>query len=71
MKRHVRVTFHEISLFKRIHKSARLSLTIFKDSLNPKNNENKIFKAGEGAGRSGSFFFFSQDNRFIVKTMST
>lgn len=29
-----------------------------------------VFKAGEGAGRSGSFFFFSHDNRFIVKTMS-
>ncbi len=29
-----------------------------------------IFKAGEGAGRSGSFFFFSHDDRFIVKTMS-
>jgi hypothetical protein len=30
-----------------------------------------IFKAGESAGRSGSFFFFSHDDRFIVKTIST
>jgi hypothetical protein len=30
-----------------------------------------IFAAGEGAGRSGSFFFFSHDKRFIIKTMST
>ena len=29
-----------------------------------------IFKAGEGAGRSGSFFFFSHDKKFIIKTMS-
>jgi hypothetical protein len=29
-----------------------------------------IFKAGEGAGRSGSFFFFSHDHKFIVKTMT-
>ena len=29
-----------------------------------------VFKAGEGAGKSGSFFFFSHDDRFIVKTMS-
>ena len=29
-----------------------------------------VFKAGEGAGRSGSFFFFSHDDRFIIKTMS-
>jgi len=30
-----------------------------------------VFQAGEGAGRSGSIFFFSHDDRFIVKTMST
>jgi len=29
-----------------------------------------VFKAGEGAGRSGSFFFFSHDGRYIVKTMT-
>ena len=29
-----------------------------------------VFRAGEGAGRSGSFFFFSHDNKFIIKTMS-
>ena len=30
-----------------------------------------IFKAGEGAGRSGSFFFFSHDRKFIIKTMTS
>ena len=29
-----------------------------------------VFKAGEGAGRSGSFFFFSHDNQYIIKTMT-
>jgi 1-phosphatidylinositol-4-phosphate 5-kinase len=29
-----------------------------------------VFQAGEGAGRSGSFFFFSHDRRFIIKTMT-
>jgi hypothetical protein len=29
-----------------------------------------VFKVGEGAGASGSFFFFSQDRRFIIKTMT-
>ena len=29
-----------------------------------------MFKAGEGAGKSGSFFFFSHDRKFIIKTMS-
>ena len=29
-----------------------------------------VFKAGEGAGSSGSFFFFSHDRKFIIKTMT-
>ena len=39
-------------------------------SLSPKFNREMVFKAGEGAGRSGSFFFFSHDNHFLVKTIS-
>jgi len=38
-------------------------------SLDIDNNRNAIFKAGEGAGQSGSFFFFSHDKKFIIKTM--
>jgi hypothetical protein len=34
-----------------------------------KNLEN-IKKAGESGGKSGAFFFFSYDGRFIIKTMS-
>ena len=26
-------------------------------------------QSGEGAGKSGSFFFFSHDKKFIIKTM--
>jgi hypothetical protein len=33
-------------------------------------NRHRVFKAGEGAGSSGSFFFFSHDNKFIIKTIS-
>ena len=29
-----------------------------------------VFQAGEGAGRSGSFFFFSHDRKWIIKTMT-
>ena len=39
-------------------------------SLNPRSNRDQIFKTGEAAGASGSFFFFSHDRRFIVKTMT-
>jgi hypothetical protein len=38
-------------------------------SLDYKKNRNQIFSSGEASGKSGSFFFFSHDRRFIVKTM--
>ena len=38
-------------------------------SLSLEKNRNMVFKAGEGAGQSGSFFFFSHDNRFLIKTL--
>jgi 1-phosphatidylinositol-4-phosphate 5-kinase len=28
-----------------------------------------VFKAGQNAGASGSFFFFSHDRKFLIKTM--
>lgn len=40
------------------------------DSLDASNNRDMVFRAGEGAGASGSFFFFSYDRKFIIKTMS-
>ena len=33
-------------------------------------NRRMVFKAGEGGGASGSFFFFSHDNKFLIKTLS-
>jgi hypothetical protein len=32
-------------------------------------NRAQAFSAGEASGKSGSFFFFSHDNKFIIKTM--
>lgn len=32
-------------------------------------NIDAVFKAGESQGKSGSFFFFSHDRKFIIKTM--
>lgn len=42
----------------------------FSESLHPKHNREMVFKAGEGAGRSGSFFFFSKNGKYIIKTMT-
>jgi hypothetical protein len=45
-------------------------LESFLESLAPIFNHNKTFNTDEG-GRSGSFFFFTHDRRYIVKTMSS
>jgi hypothetical protein len=42
-----------------------------KASLSVDCNRQMVFKAGEGAGASGSFFFFSHDNRFLIKTLQS
>lgn len=33
-------------------------------------NRDMIFKANQGEGASGSFFFHSKDHRFLIKTVS-
>lgn len=33
-------------------------------------NIQRIRDAGEGMGKSGSFFFFSHDDNFLIKTMT-
>ncbi len=68
--RNVLVTFHCYKVFKILHKSARLSFETIYQSLHPRFNREMILKSGESAGRSGSFFLFSHDDRFIVKTIS-
>ena len=39
-------------------------------SLDVERNQEQVFRAGEGAGASGSFFFFSFDHRFLIKTLT-
>ena len=66
------VTYHQKNVFKQMfaqYFSAYIGA--LKKSLSPKFNRDMVFKAGEGAGRSGSFFFFSHDRRFIIKTMTS
>ena len=38
-------------------------------SLSVENNKHNIFKAQQSAGASGTFFFFSNDGKFIIKTL--
>jgi 1-phosphatidylinositol-4-phosphate 5-kinase len=43
---------------------------MIKASLSAEFNRESVFKAGESQGKSGSFFFFSHDKNFIIKTMT-
>lgn len=71
MKQRVEVTYHRLDIFKEMFREYFSSqLANFHESLSPKFNRDMVFKAGEGAGRSGSFFFFSHDRKFIIKTMT-
>jgi 1-phosphatidylinositol-4-phosphate 5-kinase len=33
-------------------------------------NRDQVFNAGESVGQSGSFFFFSKDGKFLIKTLT-
>ena len=60
------------------YEDAKFAQIMFMDNIKPEDvikslslekNRNMVFRAGEGVGQSGSFFFFSHDNRFIIKTL--
>ncbi len=64
------VISHQQQKFKEILEIDGIDSQQIKDSLSVEANRHRVFKAGEGAGSSGSFFFFSHDNKFIIKTIS-
>ena len=66
----VEVEGHYIHQFKDLRCANGISTKDLLESLDPERNASCVFKAGEASGASGSFFFFSKDKRFIVKTMS-
>lgn len=70
LKSKTTVTFHQMGEFKEMFKEYFDDFDLFHKSLSPEFNREMVFKAGEGAGRSGSFFFFSHCKTFIIKTMS-
>ena len=39
------------------------------ESLDIEDNLMSIFQSGEGIGQSGSFFFYTKDQKFVIKTM--
>ena len=65
----VTVTFYQMKMFTSMFADYFSNFDVLYQSLSTKFNRNQVFRAGEGAGRSGSFFFFSHDNKFIIKTI--
>lgn len=61
---------HHEEKFKVLREMDKISNADLIESLAPHRNRKAIFKSGQGAGKSGSFFFFSHDNRFVIKTAS-
>lgn len=58
------------TIFATIRNQEGITTENIRESLSPEFNREMVFKAGEGQGKSGSFFFFSHDRRFIIKTMN-
>ena len=48
-----------------------ITCEMIRESLSTDANNKAVFKAKESAGKSGSFFFFSFDRKFIIKTMNS
>lgn len=55
--------------FQKIMDLSDVTPNMIKESLN--NNSKKQFQAKQGDGRSGSLFFFTEDKRFIIKTINS
>ena len=62
---------HKNYEFKQIREAHGISDHQIAQSLDLDKNINKIFLAGKGSGRSGSFFFYSFDNNLIIKTIQS
>lgn len=58
------------NVFQIIRNNDDISNKMLGNSLNPNNNKNFVKSLVESKGKSGSFFFFSDDKRFIIKTIN-
>jgi len=64
------IVSHKQDMFLKIMELDGIKPQDIMESLAPETNRNRVFKAGQGAGLSGQFFFFSSDNRFLIKTIT-
>ena len=70
-KESVQITEHGTEYFSKIRKYFHISTELILDSVHPMKNQENLFKVGGGeGGRSGSFFFFTYNRKFLIKTIS-
>ena len=65
----VKVYDYACKAFHKLRYNDGISSFMIKNSLDPDTNLENALKAGESTGKSGSFFFFSKDRKFIIKTV--
>ena len=75
MKIKIDITAYAPQVFKFIRHLDGIDEVDIINSVDPMNNKFQIFKSNKGqknqqGGKSGSFFFFTQDKKYIIKTMS-
>ena len=61
---------YEDNKFAKILKLDGVKPEEIQESLSLEKNRESIFQSGQGAGKSGSFFFFTSDKRFLIKTLA-
>lgn len=64
-----KITSTESEKFRMIMNQDNISSKQILESLDLYKNKKNVFNAGEGAGASGSFFFFTYDRKFLIKTL--
>jgi 1-phosphatidylinositol-4-phosphate 5-kinase len=57
-------------LFYHLRQLDKINSEILQESFSPVRNKESAFEAGESQGKSGSFFFFTHDRKFLIKTMT-
>ena len=67
LSQYAKLTFYSFNEFRKQALPDEF-LRTFKESFSPQFNPEAAFKTGDGA--SGSFFFFSHDQKYILKTCS-
>jgi 1-phosphatidylinositol-4-phosphate 5-kinase len=57
--------------FRKLRAQDGITREMMIESVKPENNFHSAERAEVESGKSGSFFFYTRDNRFIIKTMFT